>query len=70
VIRSLCIKSATWKYYKYSSLFGRFNLKTCDACRALMRGFHNFSLDVKMIKNVGGPSCLIIKNKLFYNFSK
>jgi hypothetical protein len=35
-----------------------------------MRGSHNLSVDVKMIKNVGGTSCPIIANKLFHNFSK
>jgi hypothetical protein len=35
-----------------------------------MRGFHNLSIDVKAIKNVGGPSCWIIANKFSYNLSK
>jgi len=33
-----------------------------------MRGFHNFSINKKVKKNVKGLSCRIIANKLFVTF--
>jgi hypothetical protein len=33
-----------------------------------MRTFHNFSINKKVKKNVKGPSCRIIANKLFVTF--
>jgi hypothetical protein len=48
-------------------LFDKFNLEACNVCKALMKGSHNLSTNVKMTKNVGRPSCLIITNKLCYN---
>ncbi len=38
-------------------LFERFNFEACNVCKTLMRGSHNLLVDVKMMKNVGGPSC-------------
>ncbi len=38
-------------------LFGRFNFEACNVCNTLMRGSHNLLVDVKMMKNIGGPSC-------------
>jgi hypothetical protein len=35
-----------------------------------MRGFHNLLGDIKVTKNVGGPNCQIIANKIFHNLSK
>jgi hypothetical protein len=39
-------------------------------CKALIKGCHNLSIDVKVAKNVGGPNCQIIANKFFLNLSK
>jgi hypothetical protein len=33
-----------------------------------MRGSYNLLVDVKMIENVGGPSCWIIAKNFFRNF--
>jgi len=51
-------------------LFGRFNLEACNVYKALMKGSHNLLVNIKVKKNVGGPSCLISRNNFFRNFSK
>ncbi len=48
-----------------SYLFGRFNLKACNVCKALMRGSHALLVYVKAIKNVGGPIYEMIPIELF-----
>jgi hypothetical protein len=59
------INSAIWKIGGLLFYFGRFNFEACDVCKVLMRGSYNLSLDVKVTKNVGRPSCQIITNKFF-----
>ncbi len=35
----------------------RFNFEACNVCKTLMRGSHNLLVDVKVMKNIEGPSC-------------
>ncbi len=42
---------------KFFILLGRFNLEACNVYKALMKGSHNLSVDIKVTKNVGGPNC-------------
>jgi len=50
--------------------FKKFNFEACNVCKILMRWSHNLLVDVKMMKNVGKPSCWIITIFFFYNLSK
>ncbi len=50
---------------KFFILLGRFNLEACNVYKALMKGSHNLSVDIKVTKNVGGPNYLIITNIYF-----
>ncbi len=63
-------QSNMWIDWRSFILFGKFNLITCNVCKALIKGCHNLSIDVKVAKNVGGPNCQIIANKFFLNLSK
>jgi homoserine trans-succinylase len=40
------------KNYKSSILFEIFNFETCNVCKALIRGFHILSVDVKVGENM------------------
>ncbi len=51
-------------------LFGRFNLKTYNASKTVMKRSHNLLTNVKVTKNVRRPNCRIIINIFFRNLSK
>jgi hypothetical protein len=72
VISYTCDRVTLYQFHYMSSiLFRKFNLKTCNnVCKVLMKGSHNLSIDVNVTNIVEGPSCFIIINKLFCNFSK
>jgi hypothetical protein len=44
----------------YQGIIVCFHLEACHVYKNLTKGSHNFSIDVKVTKNVGGPNCLII----------
>jgi len=49
-------------------LFGRFNLKTCNVCKALIRRSHNLLVYVKVIKNVRRSDCQVIAINFLITF--
>ena len=66
-VQTNCVICVDWS----SSMFcGKFYHFECNVCNSLIKGFPNFSADVRVPKNVGGPSCLIIANRFFLNPSK
>jgi hypothetical protein len=59
-INDVMIKKTQGKHqvdWRSSILFKKFNLETCNVCKTLMRESYSFSINVKVIKNVGGPNC-------------
>jgi hypothetical protein len=45
------------KLYVLKKKIRRFNFEACNVCKTLMRGSHNLLVDVKVMKNIEGPSC-------------
>jgi hypothetical protein len=44
--------STIWTNWRSFILFGKFYLEACNVCKILMRRSHNFSIDVKVTKDV------------------
>ncbi len=68
--KSLGINFTIRTYCKSYILFEKFNFEACNVSKILMRKSHILSANVKVTKNVGRPSCLIIANNFFHNLSK
>jgi hypothetical protein len=61
-------QSIMWIDWRSFILFGKFNLITCNVCKNLIKGSHNLSINVKVAKNVRGPSCQILQINSFLTF--